>query len=29
VEEAHLRTMFGPRYEAYSQRTARVLPGIY
>ena len=29
VEEAHLRTLFGSRYEAYSHRTARVLPGIY
>lgn len=29
VEEAYLRTVFGPSYEAYSQRTARVLPGIY
>jgi len=29
VEEAHLRNVFGPRYEAYSERTARVLPGIY
>jgi protein-S-isoprenylcysteine O-methyltransferase Ste14 len=29
VEEAHLRTLFGSRYEAYSQRTAKVLPGIY
>jgi protein-S-isoprenylcysteine O-methyltransferase Ste14 len=29
VEEAHLKTVFGSRYEAYSRRTARVLPGIY
>jgi len=29
VEESHLRTLFGSRYEAYSQRTAKVLPGIY
>lgn len=29
VEEAHLRALFGSRYEAYSHRTARVLPGIY
>jgi len=29
VEEAHLRKLFGPEYEAYSERTARVLPGIY
>jgi protein-S-isoprenylcysteine O-methyltransferase Ste14 len=29
VEEAHLRSIFGSRYEAYSQRTAKVLPGIY
>jgi len=29
VEEAHLRGVFGSRYEAYSQRTAKVLPGIY
>jgi protein-S-isoprenylcysteine O-methyltransferase Ste14 len=29
VEEAHLRSVFGSTYEAYSRRTARVLPGIY
>jgi protein-S-isoprenylcysteine O-methyltransferase Ste14 len=29
VEEAHLRTVFGNRYETYSERTAKVLPGIY
>jgi protein-S-isoprenylcysteine O-methyltransferase Ste14 len=29
VEEAHLRTVFGTRYQTYSQRTAKVLPGIY
>jgi protein-S-isoprenylcysteine O-methyltransferase Ste14 len=29
VEESHLRRVFGSTYEAYSQRTARVLPGIY
>jgi protein-S-isoprenylcysteine O-methyltransferase Ste14 len=29
VEEVHLRTVFGPRYETYSRRTAKVLPGIY
>jgi protein-S-isoprenylcysteine O-methyltransferase Ste14 len=29
VEEAHLKNVFGSRYEAYSRRTARVLPGIY
>jgi protein-S-isoprenylcysteine O-methyltransferase Ste14 len=29
VEELHLRTMFGSSYEAYSQTTAKVLPGIY
>jgi protein-S-isoprenylcysteine O-methyltransferase Ste14 len=29
VEELHLRTVFGPQYEAYSQTTAKVLPGIY
>ena len=29
VEEAHLRTVFGSRYETYSQRTAKVLQGIY
>jgi protein-S-isoprenylcysteine O-methyltransferase Ste14 len=29
VEEAHLKNVFGSRYEAYSRRTAKVLPGIY
>ena len=29
VEEEHLRNMFGNEYEAYAQRTARLLPGIY
>jgi protein-S-isoprenylcysteine O-methyltransferase Ste14 len=28
IEEAHLRAVFGNRYETYSQKTARVLPGI-
>jgi hypothetical protein len=26
AEEAHLRTVFGNRYETYSQRTAKVFP---
>lgn len=29
IEEAHLRSVFGAPYEAYSQKTARMLPGIY
>jgi protein-S-isoprenylcysteine O-methyltransferase Ste14 len=29
IEEAHLRTLFGRGYEAYQQKTAKVLPGIY
>jgi|SRR5579872_4233182 len=29
IEEAYLRSAFGSEYEAYSRRTARVLPGIY
>ena len=29
LEEEHLRNMFGNEYEAYAQRTARLLPGIY
>lgn len=29
VEEAHLRRLFGRGYEAYQQRTAKLLPGIY
>ena len=29
IEEAHLRNVFGTRYEDYSQRTAKLLPGIY
>jgi len=29
IEEAHLRNVFGTRYEDYSQRTAKALPGIY
>jgi protein-S-isoprenylcysteine O-methyltransferase Ste14 len=29
VEERHLRTVFGSKYEAYSQTTAKVIPGIY
>jgi protein-S-isoprenylcysteine O-methyltransferase Ste14 len=29
VEELHLRTVFGSRYETYSQTTAKVFPGIY
>ena len=28
-EEPHLRKIFGPDYEAYAQRTARLIPGIY
>jgi protein-S-isoprenylcysteine O-methyltransferase Ste14 len=28
-EEPHLRRRFGPEYEAYAQRTARLIPGIY
>jgi len=29
IEEAHLMTLFGRGYEAYQQRTAKLLPGIY
>jgi protein-S-isoprenylcysteine O-methyltransferase Ste14 len=29
VEEQHLKTVFGSKYEAYSQTTAKVIPGIY
>jgi protein-S-isoprenylcysteine O-methyltransferase Ste14 len=29
AEEVHLREMFGAGYDAYAQRTARLLPGIY
>jgi protein-S-isoprenylcysteine O-methyltransferase Ste14 len=29
IEEAHLRNVFGTRYKDYSQKTAKVLPGIY
>jgi protein-S-isoprenylcysteine O-methyltransferase Ste14 len=28
-EEAHMRELFGSRYETYAQRTARLLPGVY
>jgi protein-S-isoprenylcysteine O-methyltransferase Ste14 len=28
-EEPHLRELFGPAYEAYARRTARLLPGVY
>jgi protein-S-isoprenylcysteine O-methyltransferase Ste14 len=29
VEELHLKSVFGSQYDAYSQTTARVIPGIY
>ena len=29
IEELHLRTVFGSKYEAYSQTTAKIIPGIY
>lgn len=29
AEEAHLRGLFGPHYEDYARKTARLLPGIY
>ncbi len=29
IEEAHLRKVFGAEYEAYAEKTARLLPGIY
>jgi protein-S-isoprenylcysteine O-methyltransferase Ste14 len=29
LEETHLREVFGPGYGSYSERTARLLPGIY
>jgi|SRR5579864_6321202 len=29
IEEAHLRKLFGAEYEAYAQKTSRLLPGIY
>ena len=28
-EEAHLNTLFGPEYELYARRTARLVPRIY
>jgi protein-S-isoprenylcysteine O-methyltransferase Ste14 len=28
-EEEHLRKLFGTAYEAYAERTARLLPGVY
>jgi protein-S-isoprenylcysteine O-methyltransferase Ste14 len=28
-EEPHLRKIFGPQYDAYAQRTACLIPGIY
>lgn len=28
-EEPHLRKLFGPAYDAYASRTARLLPGVY
>jgi protein-S-isoprenylcysteine O-methyltransferase Ste14 len=28
-EEPHLRQMFGPPYEEYASRTARLIPGVY
>lgn len=28
-EEPHLKDMFGPEYETYASKTARLLPGIY
>ena len=29
LEETHLQKVFGPGYGSYSERTARLLPGIY
>ena len=29
VEEKHLRTLFGVRYESYARITAKIIPGIY
>ena len=29
LEESHLKKLFGKEYEVYSQRTPRLLPGIY
>ncbi|HEY7545744.1 MAG TPA: isoprenylcysteine carboxylmethyltransferase family protein [Blastocatellia bacterium] len=29
LEEAHLEEMFGPEYEAYASKTARLIPGVY
>jgi len=29
MEEAHLRTLFGAEYEAYANRTAKLLPGVW
>jgi protein-S-isoprenylcysteine O-methyltransferase Ste14 len=29
VEEEALRAAFGPAYEVYSNRTKRLIPGIY
>jgi len=29
AEEVHLRKIFGSRYDAYAQRTARLVPGVY
>ena len=29
AEEAHLRRLFGWRYQEYAERTARLLPGVY
>jgi protein-S-isoprenylcysteine O-methyltransferase Ste14 len=29
LEEAHLRKLFGHEYEAYTEQTARLVPGVY
>jgi len=29
LEEPHLRELFGPDYDAYAARTARLIPGLY
>jgi protein-S-isoprenylcysteine O-methyltransferase Ste14 len=29
IEERHLRQLFGPRYDTYARRAAKVIPGIY
>jgi protein-S-isoprenylcysteine O-methyltransferase Ste14 len=29
LEETHLREIFGPGYSRYTERTPRLLPGIY